>query len=149
MADTGAKGATDLDSANALGIAELADLTQGQLLGRWRDANSETRRRLRERGNGTVDTSVGDYPSRWQAFHVASELATHADDVFLPVTPSERVERSAWRARFSRFALAESKPDLTVSSPAPGRTMVAGQGIEVELDDDELIEGVMARLDDT
>jgi hypothetical protein len=27
-----------------------------------------------------VDTSVGDYPCRWQAFHVAAELATHADD---------------------------------------------------------------------
>ena len=32
-----------------------------------------------------VDTSTGDYPCRWQAVHVAAELATHADDIGVPI----------------------------------------------------------------
>ena len=110
IGDFGARGANDLDSANALSIADRADLTSPEVLAAWRDASAENRCRFRERGDGVIDTFVGDYPSRWQAFHVASELATHADDVFVPVSPEERDERLGWRARFSRFALAEGKP---------------------------------------
>ena len=36
-----------------------------------------------------MDSSIGDYPGRWQAFHVAAELASHADDVGVPVTHGE------------------------------------------------------------
>src|SRR5208283_5425490 len=46
---------------------------------------------------------------RWQAVHVAAELATHADDIGVPVTHDERTERTAWRARYSRFALCGSQ----------------------------------------
>ena len=142
------KGATDIAAANAVWIAALADRTPQQLLDEWRTANAETRRRFRERGDGTVDTSVGDYPNRWQAFHVAGELATHADDVFVPVGAEERDARRSWRARFSRFSLAEDKPDLTIRVE-DGRTHVAGRGVEVTVDDDELIEAVAGRLDET
>lgn len=143
-----AKGGTDLGRANAIGIAELADRTQARLLDDWRAANAETRRRFRQRGDGTVDTSVGEYPSRWQAFHVASELATHADDVGVPVTQVERDERTGWRARVSRFALAEDKPEVTITVER-GRTHVSGGRIEVEVDDEEAVEGVAGRLDDS
>ena len=44
------------------------------------------REAFRARDGGNVDSSVGDYPARWQAFHLAFELATHADDVEVPVT---------------------------------------------------------------
>ena len=142
------KGASDLTAANALGIAELSDQDPQQLIVRWREANAETRRRFRQRGDGRVDSSVGDYPSRWQAFHVASELATHADDVYVPVTAAERDARRAWRTRVSRFALAETKADLTVSAEA-GRTRVRGQGVDVSLDGDEFVEAVAGRLDET
>ncbi|HXW33979.1 MAG TPA: maleylpyruvate isomerase family mycothiol-dependent enzyme [Acidimicrobiales bacterium] len=106
------RGATDLDSANALGVAEYSSMSTEDLHARWRETDSENRRSFRERGSGAMDTSVGDYPSRLQAFHVASELATHADDIGVPVTDEERARRRAWRARFSRFALAETKPGL-------------------------------------
>jgi uncharacterized protein (TIGR03083 family) len=147
LEDLGARGATDLDSANALGVAELADLGPQEVLARWREANASNRVRLRERGDGLVDTTVGDYPCRWQAFHLASELATHADDISVPVTSDERDERGRWRARFSRFALVEAKPDVTVSVEG-GRTGVSGKGVEVVVDDDDLVEGVAGRLDD-
>lgn len=148
MHDLGARGATDIESGNALGIADLADQTPEQLVSAWRADNAETRRGFRARGDGLVDTSVGDYPCRWQAFHVADELAVHADDIFVPVTEAERDARRAWRARFSRFALSEAKPDLGIRVEA-GRTRVVGEGVDVIVDDDELVEAVAGRLDAT
>ena len=141
-----ARGGTDLATANELGIAELADRTPEQLLQRWRADDATTRRGFRDRGDGRVDTSVGDYPSRWQAFHVAGELAVHADDVFVTIAAEEREARRDWRARFSRFVLAEYKPELVVRVEGD-RTRVQGEGCDVLVDDDELIEGVAGRLD--
>ncbi len=139
------RGATDLDSANALGVADYASLPSEDVIAKWRAQSAENRRRFRERGDGTVDSSIGAYPCKWQAFHVASELATHADDIGLPVSKDERDERLVWRARFSRFALVESKPDLEVRFDG-ARTTVSDGTVKVELADEELIEGVAARL---
>jgi uncharacterized protein (TIGR03083 family) len=140
------RGGTDLDSVNALGVADYAALSPAQALDRWRAASAASRRRFRQRADGVVDTSVGDYPCRWQVFHVAAELATHADDISVPVTPGEQEQRRAWRARYSRFALAEAKPQLEIRH-AGARTTVTGGPDIVELHDDELIEAVMGRLD--
>jgi len=148
LEDLGARGATDLDSANALGVAELAGVGTGEMLDRWRQANAENRRGFRERGDGVIDSTVGEYPCRWQAFHLASELATHADDIGVPVRAEESGQRRAWRARFSRFALAEAKPDVVVRR-ADALTSVSGEGVDVEVDDNQLVEGVAARLDDS
>lgn len=141
------KGATDLTTANALGIDEQAGLTAQELIERSETANARTRQGFRQRAGGRVDTSVGDYPSRWQAFHVASELATHADDVYVPVENRERDARLAWRAAISRFALAESKPDLEVNA-VPGGTRVTGHGVEATVADDVFVEAVAGRLDE-
>jgi uncharacterized protein (TIGR03083 family) len=148
MGALGARGATDLESANALGIADRANLSTDELLAQWREASAENRRRFRERGDGTVDTSVGQYSAQWQAFHIASELATHADDVYLPETDDERPARRHWRSRFSRFALTESKPDAKVTVDGD-LTRVAWPEGEVALDDGELIEAAAGRLDDS
>jgi uncharacterized protein (TIGR03083 family) len=143
------KGGADIAGANAIGIRERDDRTTAQLIAEWRAANAATRQGFRARGDGRVDTSVGTYPNRWQAFHVAGELAVHADDVYVPVGAEERAARRAWRARFSRFALAESKPDIALSHERGHRTRVEGRGIDAVVDDDELIEGVAGRLDDS
>jgi uncharacterized protein (TIGR03083 family) len=142
------RGGTNLDSVNALGVADYAALSPAEVLDRWRAASADNRRRFRERGPGVVDTSIGDYPCRWQAFHVAAELATHADDVGAPTAPGEHAGRTAWRARYSRFALAEAKPQLEIRS-ADARTTVSDGPTMVELDDDELIDAVMDRLGET
>ncbi len=148
LAGFAGRGGTDLDSVNALGVADYAALAPGEVLARWRAAGADSRRRFRERGEGVVDTSVGDYPCRWQAFHVAGELATHADDIRVPVTSAEQRDRTAWRARYSRFALAEAKPQLEIGYSG-ARTAVTSESTTVELNDDELIEAVMGRLDET
>ncbi len=59
-----------------------------------------------------------------------------------PVTHAEQAGRTAWRARYSRFALAEAKPKLDVRL-AGTRTVVTDGSSTAELDDDELIEAVM------
>jgi uncharacterized protein (TIGR03083 family) len=146
LASFAERGGTDLDSVNALGVVGYAALSPEQVLVRWRAASAGNRRRLRERGEGVVDTSIGDYPCRWQAFHVAAELATHADDIGVPVTLEEHGQRTAWRARYSRFALAEAKPRLEIRH-ADARTTVTDGPAIVEIDDEELIEAVMGRLD--
>lgn len=145
LGEMGARGATDVATFNDVLMSDVAGRSGPDLLEEWRVANADTRRRYRERGSGVVDTSIGDYPSRLQAFHVALELAVHADDVGAPAVEDER----EWRVPFSRFALAESKPELTVSAVGGGRTRIEGPDGVIDVDDDELAACVVARLDDT
>ncbi|HEY1634047.1 MAG TPA: hypothetical protein VGF64_04760, partial [Acidimicrobiales bacterium] len=125
--------------------ADKADSPPEQLLAVWRQQNADTRRRFRE-GGDEIDTSVGEYPRRWQAFHVAGELATHADDMFVVADPEIGAERRSWRSRFSRFVLAEEKPDLVIAIDPGGRTRIRGRRVDLDIDDEELIEGVAGRL---
>jgi uncharacterized protein (TIGR03083 family) len=142
------RGGTDIASINAIGIADRANWPPERLLAEWREVNTDTRRRFRE-GGDEIDTSVGPYPRRWQAFHVAGELATHADDAFVASNPDDEAQRRGWRARFSRFALAEEKPDLAIVVDPGGRTRIRGRGVDLDVDDGELIEGVASRLEES
>ena len=146
LAAWGEKGATDLDSANEIGIRELDDRSTDELLAEWRVANAETRAKLRERDGDNIDTSIGAYSARWQAFHLAFELAVHADDVGVPVTADEAAGRTAWEAAFGRFALKELDKGLELDG-ADGQTRVHGEGIDVELPDTVFVTAVAARLD--
>lgn len=95
-----------------------------------------------------VDISIGEYPCRWQAVHVTAELAAHADDVSVPVT-----------SRRARGADSVAGPLLPVRTGggetqleirlAGARAAVTDGPATVELDNDELIEAVMGRLDET
>jgi uncharacterized protein (TIGR03083 family) len=149
MANLASRGATDLDSANQVGVDDLANFTPAELLGMWRMANLETRQGFRERGDDMIDTSVGMYPCRWQTFHVAAELATHADDMHVPIADDEDELRWAWRAAFSRFALTEAKPDLTLEELGDRRLRIRCEDVEFEVDEHELMEGVMNRLNNS
>jgi uncharacterized protein (TIGR03083 family) len=141
-----AKGATDINSFNDLGVRELADRAPDQLLTDWRVANALTRAKFRERDGDDVDTSVGAYPARWQAFHLAFELAVHADDVGVPVTGAEADGRVAWEAAFGRFALKELDKDVTLDA-SDGTTHVKGHGIDADLPDALFVAAVSARVE--
>jgi uncharacterized protein (TIGR03083 family) len=147
LGSLGARGATDLPSANELGIRDLDNLSTTQLIDAWRAANALTRAGLRGRDGGDVDSSIGAYPARWQAFHLAFELATHADDIGVPVTEQEDGPRTEWQAQFGRFALKELNADLEIKAGA-GTTQVRGDGLEVELPDAVFVQAVASRLDD-
>ncbi len=139
-----ADGIDSVDAFNAVGIAGFAGVADDEVLRQFVADDADTRRRFRERGDGEVDTSVGLYPARWQAFHLAGELATHADDIFVTVPAGDAADRRDWRARFSRFALREAKPDLVLEVDHDG-TRVRGDGIDIELGDDDLVAAVAAR----
>jgi uncharacterized protein (TIGR03083 family) len=139
------KGATDLTTANDIGIHELDGRSTEQLLADWRRANAETRAKFRERDGDDVDTTIGAYPARWQAFHVAFELAVHADDVGVPVDPREAAGRTAWEAAVGRFALKEFDKGLELEAH-DGATHVTGVDIDVDLPDAVFVEAVSARL---
>jgi uncharacterized protein (TIGR03083 family) len=147
MAALAAKGATDLSTANDIGIHELDDRSTDELLALWRARITENRERLRKRDGDDIDSSVGAYSARWQAFHLAFELATHADDVGVPVRANEEPARTAWQARFARFALKEGKPDLQVEASAHG-THVRGNNVDVDLPDAVFVQAAAARLPD-
>lgn len=143
-----AQGVTSLDEANDLGVDELRHVTPRELLGTWKKTGADHRARFRARGDGLVDTSVGEYPAKLQVFHLAAELATHADDMHLPVDEVDVADRFAWRAAVARLALSEIKPELTIEL-IPTGTRVTGDGIVIEADDREFVEGVAGHLDET
>ncbi|MCB1017049.1 MAG: maleylpyruvate isomerase family mycothiol-dependent enzyme [Acidimicrobiales bacterium] len=146
IADGFAAGHTSLDEFNQAGVDARRDQAPSLLLTQWAAADAETRRRLRERDGGDMDSSVGPYPVRHQAFHVATELATHADDMGRPVPDDEAASRLAWRAAFSRFALTEKDPSAVVEDRADGATRVATGGVDVVVDEATLVEGLVGRL---
>jgi len=139
------RGATDVNAFNALGVSDRADRTPDDLLAEWRHGCARTRGELRRLDGQQLTTAAGPYPARWQAWHLASELATHADDIGLPETAAEAPARLAWRIRFARFALDEMRPDVVVE-PGAGVTTVRAEGIEAVLDDAELTAAVNGRL---
>jgi uncharacterized protein (TIGR03083 family) len=140
------RGVTGLDDANELGIRDLDGVGNHEVVERWRSLDVDTRARFRDRDGGEVDSSVGAYPARWQAFHLALELATHADDMGVPVTAAEAADRLAWRTAVSRFTLAEAKGDLEVRYDDDGVRVVLDGAASAPIDDDTFVEAVAARL---
>ena len=124
---------TSLDDFNHAGVFERAGRPPADVVAEFAAGDAETRRRLRERDGGEMDSSVGPYPVRWQAFHIATELATHADDIGVPVPEDEAADRLAWRTAFSRFALSERRPGAVIEA-APGGTRVQVDDLDVVVD---------------
>ena len=145
LADMAARGVTDLATANDIGVHQYDGRAPEEILDVWRGAVLHNREALRARDGGDIDTSVGPYPARRQAFHLAFELATHADDVGVPVDAGEVAGRIDWEAHFARFALGEVREDLTLDA-RDGRTHVRGDGVDVEMTDAEFVQAVAARL---
>jgi uncharacterized protein (TIGR03083 family) len=129
-------------------VDERAGRPPAEVLDEWRAASSDTLRRLRERGrHGTIATSVGPYPAGLQAFHLAIEDATHADDLGAPVDPAEAAGRLAWRAEVSRFGVLETGKPVELQARGD-RTLVRSGGQEAELSPEELVQAAVARLPD-
>jgi hypothetical protein len=146
MTTLGERGVTDLNAANEVGIRDLDDVATPELVEMWRTRSTENREAFRARDGGDIDSSVGAYPARWQAFHLAFELAIHADDAEAPVGADEESGRQQWLARFARFALTEVKPDARVVG-RDGSTHVSDGDVEVDLPDDVFVQAATGRLE--
>jgi len=140
---------TDVDSFNRWAVETRRGVDDQALLAEWRGAEARTRAGLAAIDGADVATMVGPYPARWQAFHLAAELATHADDLGIagPDDESGQASRWEWRARAVRFFLAETHPDLAVEPTATG-TAISIDGTPVILDDRSLVQAANGRLPD-
>lgn len=141
-----AAGAVGLDGFNDWGVRQRSGRRPADLLAEWRKRDAAFRAELRARGeDGTLATMVGPYPTRLQALHIASEYATHADDIGVPAAAEERAARLQWRAGFSRFAVVEAgRPAVIERRPNGNVVQVPGQEDRV-LSDEELVEAVAGR----
>jgi uncharacterized protein (TIGR03083 family) len=140
-------GVNDVNSFNAYGVEKYRAAPMDEVLGIWRQDCARTRRDLRQRDGGDLPTMVGAYPVRWQAFHLASELATHADDIGVPVAMADAASRTDWRARFAVFARAETNPEVVVDLDAgAGQAAVTCGPASATLSADELVAVTNGRL---
>lgn len=146
FAEGARNGATDGDSFNAWMVDQRAARSSQEVLDEWWRLNADVRKRMRERGrDGTMSSSVGPYPVGLMGFHLASEYATHYDDMDGPLTDAEREARTAWREKVSRFALKENEKPVELSDTADGY-VVRAVGKEVTLSRSDFVEAVTARL---
>jgi len=147
LEEAGRAGAKDVDSFNGWMQERFGTEPAAAVIDRWRAANAEFRSEMRSRGrHGTVDSSIGAYPSWLQAFHLAAEYATHGDDIGVEVAPSDQTRRQAWRVVFGRFVLAENGKPVTVEPAGPGRQFVQAGTEQAELSDEDFVEATQARL---
>lgn len=143
LADIGVAG---MDGFNEWTVRERRGVPVGQVIDEWRTANGETRRRMRERGrDGELQTAVGQYPVGLQTFHYASEFATHADDIGVPVEAGEEPGRTRWRAQVGWFALGEQGSSAEVA-PIDGRYRVQVGGVSAEMSEGDFVEATVGRL---
>jgi uncharacterized protein (TIGR03083 family) len=127
-------------------VRERADKSTDDVLSSWKKANLDVRSRLRERGrDGTLSSSVGPYPVDLMAFHIASEYATHGDDMNVPVDEGEKAGRTAWREKVSLFALKETEKPVELEK-VDGGYKVKAEGEEAKLSAEEFVEAATARL---
>lgn len=139
-------GATDLASFNDYGVTSRADIPNDELVDTWHGRNREVRKRFRERGrDADMTSSAGPYPVGLMAFHVASEYATHADDMGIEMSPDERSDQLSWRTKVSLFALKELSKPVQVEQTADGFAVVSGDK-QTTLSTEDFVEAVCARL---
>jgi uncharacterized protein (TIGR03083 family) len=85
LADVETKGASDLATANDIGIHEFDGQTPAAILATWRTTSTEHREAFRARRQERRHQR-GRLPRPPAGLHLAFELATHADDVEVPLT---------------------------------------------------------------
>lgn len=141
-------GVSGVHEFNEWSVRRRRDLPVAEVLAEWRTANGITRARMRERGfDSELTTLAGPYPNGLQAFHYASEYATHADDVGAPVEPGEEPGRTRWRARVAEFVLDEQGRPAEVDRVNGRYRVVVGDRRE-EMTEGEFVSATVARLPD-
>lgn len=132
----------DLSAFNEAGVRMYDGVPVATVFEDWKRLNADYRAQMRARGDGFVDTTVGKYPSLFQAYYLATEYATHGDDFGIETTYDGR---DAWRAAFVRFALTEQEHPV-VLEVGDGTTDVGYRDVTYVVSDRDLAEAGAARL---
>lgn len=102
-----------IDAWNARAVRQRRETPPGEVLDEWSERQTDVRERWGKLGmEARIPTSVGPYPLRLQVWHLAEELAHHADDIEVAVPADEQGARLWWRASFLVFAAAEERRPL-------------------------------------
>lgn len=143
----GIGGAGEFGDFNGWCVRSRRDLPVNEVLNEWHVASHQTRTRMRELGRGgMIETSVGPYPAGLQAFHYASEYATHADDIDAPVGHGEEPARTSWRARFTCLVLHERRSKLSIHLTERGSYLVGLGAATAELAPSDFVAAAVERL---
>ena len=93
---------------NGRGVRIRRSMSHLETLQEWEARQERVRRAWGAIGvDGSIETSVGQYPLRLQVWHLAREYAIHADDIELPMSDRERQAQLRWRVAFGLFAARE------------------------------------------
>jgi uncharacterized protein (TIGR03083 family) len=139
-------GFKDLDSFNAAQIEKRAHLSNEELFEQWSNRQARVREEWAKLGlEATIPTFIGPYPLRSQIWHIASEYATHGDDLCVYVGEEEGEFRLMWRHQLSLFAVQERE-----NPPGLERTddvvIVTLDDHQMALSDKDFVAAVSARL---
>ncbi|MEO3977504.1 maleylpyruvate isomerase family mycothiol-dependent enzyme [Streptomyces sp. CAU 1734] len=91
-------------------------------------------------------TSWGPYAVGLQAWHIASEYATHSDDIGVPVPPGAAAARLGWRFSFSRYAIEECDIGISTEMLGEDELIVRDGRTELTMDREQFVAGVSSRL---
>jgi len=142
-----AAGFTSIDEFNQVQIQNRAHLSAGEVLEQWLTRHAKVRKKWAALDPGSkITTIVGPYPLRAQIWHIASEYATHADDMGVKVAPEAQQKRLAWRFQLSAFAVQEKK-DPPALERSGDRMIITLKQHRLSLSLEDFVAAVSARLD--
>jgi uncharacterized protein (TIGR03083 family) len=105
-----AAGFSSIDEFNQRQVQNRAHLSNEEILKQWRTRQARVRKEWEALDlNTKITTIVGPYPLRAQIWNIASEYATHADDIGVEVPREAQQPRLMWRFQLSAFAVQEKK----------------------------------------
>lgn len=139
-------GYKDFDTFTAQMIQNRIDLSNKDILEQWSSRQARVREEWAKLGLAAkIQTSIGPYSLHSQIWHIASEYATHGDDMGVFVGEEEAEFRLMWRVQFSLFAVQEKE-----NPPGLERTddviIVTVEDHRIALTDEDFVAAVSARL---
>ncbi|MCP3801927.1 maleylpyruvate isomerase N-terminal domain-containing protein [Allokutzneria sp. A3M-2-11 16] len=136
------------DEAYNVGQVELRrSMTHAEVFAEWLDRHADVHGTWRGMDQAKpLVTSWGPYAVGMQAWHIASEYATHSDDMGVEVPESEVAARLDWRFSFSCHALRECEVDIDVEVLGDDQVLVCDGPVELVLSREQFVAAVSARL---
>ncbi|OZD03386.1 hypothetical protein CH275_16540 [Rhodococcus sp. 06-235-1A] len=138
----------DDEEYNTVHVMRRRHLNHEEIHREWLTRSDEVHRLWRSMPqDAALATSYGDYLVGMQCWHIASEYATHNDDMGVPVPTEQQLARMKWRLNFSRFAVIERGIDVRLTPADHGYTRVLSErGEDMSLSAEDFVAAVSARL---